>query len=265
MTNILQSGISEKEFEHYLAEFRKAKYFAAIKAGGECLNSDLIEALTILHGLDLLPIVVHGAGKQIDQALKEKGIKTRKIGGLRVTDKETLDIVVSTLQTVNEAFVSELNKIAHYAKGFNGIFYVDGIDPVYGHVGNVKAIDREKIDDCIRRKLIPIISSYGFDPKGQYSNPNADSGFRYLVSEFRPDKVLFLTSIGGVYREDEFISEMGKEELDEFIESRFVGKGMKPKLEEIRKLLDLGFDVQITDNLIKELFSEKGCGTYLHR
>jgi len=261
--------MSEKtlEFEHYLAEFRKAKYFAAIKAGGGSLNSDLAKALATLHGLDLLPIVVHGGGKQIDKALKEKGIPTRKIDGLRVTDKETLDTAVSTLQTVNEDFVSAVNRTRYCAQGLNGIFYVDGTDPDYGYVGDVVGMDREKIDDCLKRRLIPIISSYGIDPERQCSNPNADSGFRYLVSEFKPDKVLFLTSIGGVYRDEEFISEMKREELDEFIESHFVNGSMIPKLKEARTLLDLGFDVQITDSqyLLRELFSEKGCGTYLHK
>ena len=267
MTNPEQLGISKREFQHYLAEFRKAKYFAAIKVGGESLDSDLAEALVTLHSLDLLPIVVHGAGRQIDQVAEERGMTSKKIDGKRITDKKTLDIVIQTLQTVNQAFVSEVNKTRHCAEGLNGIFYVDGIDPVYEHVGNVIGMDRDKIDDCLKRKLIPIISSYGIDPEGNCSNPNADSGFRYLVSVFRPDKVLFLTSVGGVYRSKELISEMRKQELDEFIESSFVGKGMKHKLKEARRLLNLGFDVQITspEHLIKELFSKKGYGTYLHK
>jgi len=257
-------GVAKEEFEYYLDEFKKARYFAAIKAGGECLNSDLAKSLTILHGFGLLPVLVHGGGKQIDNALEERGIVSKKIDGKRITDKETLDVVVSTLKTVNENFVSEIN---NYAKGFNCVFYVDGIDPVYRYVGNVIDINKSAIDKCLDEKLIPVISSLAVDNQGGYFNPNADSAYMFLVSKLKPMKVIFLTSIDGVYKGEELVSEINSRELQKFIDSPFITGGMKLKLKEAKSLVDLGYDVQITNpkNLLKELFSKKGHGTYIQK
>lgn len=257
-----------EEFEHYLSEFNKAEYFATIKAGGECLNSDLIQALIELYDVDLIPILVHGGGKQIDIKLKEKGITPKKIDGIRVTDEETLDVVVSTLKAVNEKLVSEINRMRQNqcARGLNDFFYVDGTD-TYGYVGNVIGINKSTVDECLDEKLIPVVSSLGIDSQGRYFNPNADSAYKFLVSELKPKKVIFLTSVGGVYEREKLICEMSSEELQRFIDSRYVNEGMRVKLKEVKKLVDLGYDVQITnpENLIEELFSKKGQGTYIHR
>lgn len=262
-------GIPQEEFEYYLGEFKKARYFAAIKAGGECLDSDLAKSLAMLHDSGLLPILVHGGGKQIDEALKKRGKVSKKIEGKRVTDEETLDVVVSTLNSVNENFVSEINRTRYCAKGFNGVFCVDGVDPVYGYVGNVVGMDRSAIDGCLDERLIPVASSLGVDNQGKWFNPNADSSYGVLVSELRPVKVIFLTPVDGVYSYpgEELVSEISSEELPEFIDSQFITGGMRLKLREAKVLVDLGCDVQITNprNLIKELFSKKGHGTYIHR
>ncbi len=256
-----------EEYERYLTKFREAKYFAAIKAGGECLDVSLAQSLRILHGLGLYPIVVHGGGKQIDEALEAKGIASKKINGKRVTDKGTLEVVVETLTIVNREFGSKVNQLGICADMLNGVFYVDGLDPVYGYVGDAIGINKEEIDNCIGKKLIAIISCIGVNNEGQYRNLNADSAYKFLVSELRPAKVIILTLKGGVYRNTEFIPEMRREELDNFLRSSYVDGGMKLKLEEARELVIRGFDVQITsqEHLIEELFSDKGYGTYLYR
>ncbi len=255
------------EYEKYLTKFEEAKYFAAIKVGGECLDDSLAHSLRILYGLGLYPIVIHGGGRQIDEALEAKGITSKKINGKRVTDKGILEVVVETLTRVNREFGSKVNELGTCADMLNGVFYVDGLDPVYGYVGNVIKINKEEIDNCIGKKLMAIISSIGVNGDGQYQNLNADSAYKFLVSELRPVKVIILTSKGGVYRNTELIPEMKREELDSFLKSSYVYGGMKLKLEEARELVNRGFDVQITspEHLIEELFSDKGYGTYLHR
>ncbi len=259
-------GVPEEEFKYYLAEFKKARYFAAVKAGGECLDSGLAKSLAMLHSLGLLPIVVHGGGMQIDGALKQRGIEPVKIKGKRVTDEKTLEVVVSTLKTVNRDFAAEINRIRDCAKGLNGVFYVDRIDPVYGYVGNVTGMDRPAIDKCLDKGLIPVISSLGVDSQGQDFNLNADSAYRFLVSGLKPKKVIFLASnVDGVYRGEEFVFEISSDGLQELIDAGFVTGGMELKSKEAKALAELGFDVQITtpENLIIELFSRKGHGTYV--
>ena len=263
--NLLE--IPKEEYEKYLTRFKRTKYFLAIKAGGECLNDSLAQSLRILYCLGLYPIVVHGGQRQIDGALESKGITSKKLNGKRVTDKKTLDVVVEALTNVNREFVSKVNQLGDYAIMLNGIFYVDGqLDPIYGYVGNVIGIDRKKIDYYIEKR-VTIISPLGVDGREQYFNLNADSAYRFLVSELKPNKVIILTSKGGVYRNTELIPAMRIEELDKFLKSNHVDGGMKFKLDEARKLVIDGFDVQITDpeHLIEELFSDKGYGTYLHR
>lgn len=265
MINFTQLGIPKKEFDYFMSQYHGAEYFAAIKAGGECLTPSLFDALKGLYESSLLPLLVHGGGSQIDLALKEKGIISEKIDCMRVTDQKTLEVVVSTLTDVNTKLVSEMNERKVSAKGLNGIFYVDKPHETYGFTGNITGMNHKAVDHCVRARHIPIISSLGKDQAGQDYNSNADSAFKYLVSQLNPKKVIFLTPTGGVFKEEKLISYMRRKELKDFIASDFVNGGMKLKLQEAEALISLGHDVQITspENLIKELFSETGCGTYL--
>ena len=120
MKNHLKIG--KNDFQEYLKNFRKEKYFAAIKAGGECLDESLEVSLRMLHNFGLYPVLVHGGGKQIDSELKKEGIEIRKIDGKRVTDEKTLDVVVKTLHFINGNFVNNLNNGGIIAKGINEIF-----------------------------------------------------------------------------------------------------------------------------------------------
>ncbi len=259
-------GVAEEEFLQCLGKFTEAGYFAAIKAGGKCINEYLVAALNTLYKLNLLPVVVHGGGDQIDKNLEKAGIGSVKIDGKRVTNKETLDVVVNTLKGINQELVKSVNDRGAYARGLNGIFYAHGTDPVYGNVGKVIGTDVRAVDVCLSARAIPIISCLGrYGP--QYSNINGDTAFAHLVSKIRPMKVIMLTPTGGVYREDKLISELGYDELNSLLESEFVNGGMKQKLRDAKNLVENGFDVQITspEKLLIELFSRKGHGTYLHK
>lgn len=145
------------------------------------------------------------------------------------------------------------------------MFYVDGKDPVYYYVGNVIGMAKEKIDECLCNNHIPIISSLGIDTNGQRYNPNADSAFRFLVKNLRPHKVLILTPDGGVYEKNKLISTINNKQLKKLMCD--VTGGMKIKMKEVESLVADGFDVQITSpkSLIKELFSDRGHGTYVER
>lgn len=117
------NNIKKKEFESYLTKFKRAdvKYFSAIKVGGGCLTDELVsnvvDSLTELHDLGLYPLVVHGGGKQIDEAMESEGMTSAKIDGKRVTNERTLGVVVETLININTEFVSKLNKFVLRAEG----------------------------------------------------------------------------------------------------------------------------------------------------
>jgi acetylglutamate kinase len=266
MKDLSVYGIPEAEFSRYLVKFRDAKHFAAIKAGGDCLDSFLADSFRTLYELELLPIVVHGAGPQIDRTLKERGIETVKIRGNRVTDEEIRDVVIETIKKANQDFIEEINSNGEYAEGLNGAFHVDGTDPVLGYVGNVIGMDRGAVEACLGRKRIPVMSSYGADAGGTLYNPNADSSYRFMVSQFKPDKCIILSDIGG-YIDGKLVSEIQNNELDEILASGNAGGGMQVKLAEAKKLSCMGFSVQIASpkDLIAELFSDRGRGTFIHK
>lgn len=269
MIDYKQLGIPEKEFKQFLNQYKVAQPFAAIKVGGECLTPALAGNVRDLYDLGLLPIVVHGGGKQIEQTLKAKGITTEKIDGIRITDNKTLEVVVETLTYLNSSLVSAINPSGkNYAQGFNGVFYAEKLDDKLGLVGKVTGINDKQLKKCLEEKRIPVISSLGKDSRGNYYNINADSAFMYLVSHFSPKKVIFLTPTGGVLGKDEkIISFLSRKELVSFMNSELVNGGMKVKLKEVEELLSKGHQVQITspENLIKELFTEQGCGTFFYR
>ncbi len=270
MKDLSVYGVHEMELRRYLKEFRSSKYFAAVKAGGECMDSYMADSFRTLYELELLPIVVHGAGPQIDRALEKKGIETVKINGKRVTrDKPTRNAIIETIKKVNQDLISEINSKGEYAEGLNGVFYVDGTDPVYGYVGNVIGMDREAVEACLGRKHMPILSCYGKDAKGVLFNPNADSSFRFMVTQFRPDKCIILSKIGGYIdpKSGELVSNIMNHELDGILASGNAGGGMQVKLAEAKELSNMGFSVQIAypKDLIVELFSDKGRGTFIHK
>ncbi len=145
------------------------EYFAAIKAGGECLNDEFAYSLRKLHEKNIYPVVVHGGGPQIDKALQEAGIETRKIEGKRVTDRRALGVVVKTLKKVNQEFLGKLNDEKIYAIGLHDIFHVENnIDPVYEYVADrITTINFERIDQCLKNKYIPLISCLGISDSEQ--------------------------------------------------------------------------------------------------
>ena len=264
------SQITLAEYIKYSDELKKSKYPIAIKAGGECLTEDLVDSLKVLHKLNLYPILVHGGQRQINDALKAKGIVPKmKENGKRKTDEQTLDVVVETLQKVNWDFVERLNQKETCARGYWDVFYGT---PAEEYSGDADRIVESEINQCLERELIPILAPLAKKiSNGGYFNQNADSAFSLVVSKFNPKKVIMLTNIGGVYYDPKdkttLISRMTESDLQLFLNSRKDLGGMKPKLEEAQKLVEAGHDVQITspEHLLLELFTEKGYGTYLHK
>jgi acetylglutamate kinase len=184
-----------------------------------------------------------------------------------VTDEQTRDVVIETIKKVNQDFISEINGNGECAEGLNGVFRVDGPDPVYGFVGNVIGMDRETVEACLGRKRIPVLSSYGVDDNGILYNPNADSSYRFMVSQFRPDKCIILSKVGGYFKDGKIAPDIINDELGRILACGDVDGGMLPKLAEAKALSDMGFSVQIASpkDLIPELFSDKGSGTFIHK
>ena len=270
---------SAKEISQYLKRFSQldAKRFAVVKVGGAVLRDDL-EALTsslsFLQEVGLTPIVLHGAGPQLDAELAAAGIEKQTVNGLRVTSPEALAIVRKVFQASNLRLVEALQQNGARATSITGgVFEADYLDrDTYGLVGEVQRVNLAPIEASLQASSIPVITSLGETAGGQILNVNADFAANELVRVLQPYKIIFLTGTGGL------LDEAGKvidsinlsTEYDHLMEQPWINGGMRVKIEQIKDLLDglpLASSVSITRpaDLAKELFTHKGSGTLVRR
>ncbi|WP_058363261.1 acetylglutamate kinase [Xanthomonas translucens] len=279
IVRLLSSMASAKEISQYLKRFSQldAKRFAVVKVGGAVLRDDL-EALTsslsFLQEVGLTPIVLHGAGPQLDAELSAAGIEKQTVNGLRVTSAEALAIVRKVFQASNLKLVEALQQNGARATSITGgVFEAHYLDrDTYGLVGEVKAVNLAPIEASLQAGSIPVITSLGETPSGQILNINADFAANELVQELQPYKIIFLTGTGGLLdAEGKVIDSINlSTEYAHLMQQPWINGGMRVKIEQIKDLLDrlpLESSVSITRpaDLAKELFTHRGSGTLVRR
>ena len=279
IVRLLSSMGSAKEISQYLKRFSQldAARFAVVKVGGTVLRDELdalVSSLAFLQDVGLTPIVIHGAGPQLDEELSAAGIGKRAIDGLRVTSPEALAIVRRVFHAQNLRLVEALQASDARATSIvSGVFEADYLDRErYGLVGAVKRVDLAPIQASLQAGSIPVIASLGETVGGQILNVNADFAANELVQVLQPYKIVFLTGTGGL------LDDAGKvidsinlsTEYEHLVAQPWINGGMKLKLEQIKDLLDglpRASSVSITRpaELAKELFTHKGSGTLVRR
>ncbi len=279
IVRLLSSMASAKEISQYLKRFSQldAKRFAVVKVGGAVLRDDL-EALTsslaFLQEVGLTPIVLHGAGPQLDEEMAAAGITKQTVNGLRVTTPEVLAIVRKVFLQQNLALVEALQQAGARATSIvSGVFEAEYMDKdTYGLVGEVRGINQAPIEASLHAGSIPVIASLGETIGGQILNVNADFAANELVQALQPYKVIFLTGTGGLLDEQgQVISSINlTTEYDHLMQQPWINGGMRVKIEQIKDLLDklpLTTSISITRpaDLAKELFTHKGSGTLVRR
>ncbi len=279
IVRLLSSMASAKEIDQYLKRFSRldAKRFAVVKVGGAVLRDDL-EALTssldFLQEVGLTPIVIHGAGPQLDEQLAAAGIEKRTVNGLRVTAPEALAIVRRVSQAENLKLVESLQGMNARATSIvGGVFEAAYIDrEALGLVGEVRGVNLAPIEASLKAGSIPVIASLGETASGQILNINADFAANELVQVLQPYKIVFLTGTGGLLdNEGRVIDSINlSTEYEHLIAQPWINGGMRVKIEQIKALLDrlpLTSSVSITRpaELAKELFTHKGSGTLVRR
>jgi acetylglutamate kinase len=270
---------SAKEIQQYLKRFSQldASRFAVVKVGGAVLRdelNDLTSSLTFLQQVGLTPIVLHGAGPQLDEELAAAGIEKQTVNGLRVTSPKALGIVRRVFQQQNLKLVEALQSMDTRATSVpSGVFMASFLHrDTYGMVGKVDSINLAPIEASLRAGSIPVIASLGETDEGQFLNINADFAANELVRVLQPYKIVFLTGTGGL------LDDQGKlidsinlsTEFDHLMAQPWINGGMRVKIEQIADLLDklpLSSSVSITrpSELAKELFTHKGSGTLVRR
>ena len=279
IVRLLSSMGSAKEISQYLKRFSQldAARFAVVKVGGAVLRDDLdalVSSLAFLQDVGLTPIVIHGAGPQLDMELSAAGIEKKTIDGLRVTSPEALAIVRRVFHAQNLKLVEALQAADARATSIvSGVFEADYLDRErFGLVGEVKRVDLAPIQASLQSGSIPVIASLGETVGGQILNVNADFAANELVQVLQPYKIVFLTGTGGLLDADgKVIDSINlSTEYDHLMQQPWIEGGMRVKIEQIKDLLDglpQASSVSITrpDELAKELFTHKGSGTLVRR
>ena len=279
IVRLLSSMASAKEISQYLKRFSQldAARFAVVKVGGAVLRDDLaalVSSLAFLQDVGLTPIVIHGAGPQLDAELATAGIEKRTVDGLRVTSPEALAIVRRVFHAQNLRLVEALQRNDARATSIvSGVFEADYVDrDRLGLVGQVARVELAPIQASLQAGSIPVIASLGETPGGQILNVNADFSANELVQVLQPYKIIFLTGTGGLLDEDgKVIDSINlSTEYDHLMAQPWINGGMRVKIEQVKQLLDrlpLSSSVSITrpSELAKELFTHKGSGTLVRR
>ncbi len=279
IVRLLSSMGSAKEIQQYLKRFSQldAKRFALVKVGGAVLRDDLpalTSSLTFLQQVGLTPIVLHGAGPQLDEELAAVGIQKQMVDGLRVTSPQALRIVRHVFQRQNLRLVEALQALGTRATSVpSGVFTASQLRAdVYGLVGKVESINLAPVEASLRAGSIPVIASLGETDSGQILNINADFAASELVRVLQPYKIVFLTGTGGLLDGDgKVIDSINlSTEYAQLRAQPWLSGGMRLKIEQIADLLadlPLSSSVSITrpSELAKELFTHKGSGTLVRR
>ena len=276
---LLSNMGSAKEIQQYLKRFSQldAARFAVVKVGGAILRNELdalVSSLAFLQQVGLTPIVIHGAGPQLDEEMTAAGIDKRAVDGLRYTDAAVLKVVRRVSQQENLRLVEALQAQGVRATSVTaGVFEAELLDAdKYGLVGKVARVHTAAIMSAINARSIPVIASLGETAGGQILNVNADWAANELVKTLQPYKIVFLTGTGGLLDgEGDLIDSINlSTEYEQIMQQPWVHSGMRVKMQQIHELLmqlPPSSSVSITrpDELAKELFTHRGSGTLVRR
>ena len=265
----------------YIRDFNNKK--VVVKYGGsamldEKLQQSVIKDVALLKLVGMKPIIVHGGGKEISRWIDIVGKETKFVDGLRVTDKETMEIAEMVLNKVNKDLVQMVEKLGVKAVGISGkdggTLLCDKKMPNgndIGYVGDVRSVNSGLIDTLLENDFIPIIAPIGMGENYEPYNINADDTACAVAKAIKAEKLAFLTDIEGVRADvddkDSLISVLTLEEADNLIEKGIIGGGMIPKIKNCVDAVEGGVSrVHILDGrkehcLLLEFFTKKGIGT----
>ncbi len=257
---------------------------AVIKYGGAAmvdadLKSSFATDVTLLRFIGMRPVIVHGGGPQIGRMLERVGMKSEFVGGMRVTDDQTMEIVEMVLGgSVNAEIVDLIGRAGGKAVGLTGkdarflrvekLLGPDGQD--LGRVGAPEHVDPEIVQRMSEDGFIPVVAPIGTDASGQTYNVNADVAAGRIAEALRAEKLVLLTDVEGVLdREGKLVSRLDAAGARAAIESGVIGGGMIPKVECCIRAREYGvvsthiIDGRIPHALLLEIFTDGGVGTQI--
>ncbi|KAF4944855.1 hypothetical protein FSARC_14559 [Fusarium sarcochroum] len=269
---------SRREGEQYLKLFTsvESQKFAVIKVGGAILTEyldELCRSMLFLYELGLYPVIVHGAGPQLNRLLEEAGVEPQFEEGIRVTDAKTLGVARKLFLEENLKLINRLDELGVATRSISGAFMAEYLDKEkWQYVGKITKVNKEAIEESIEAGYIPVLTSMAESEDGHLLNVNADVAAAELARALEPLKVVYLSEKGGLYDGDgEKISAINLDaEFDNLMAQPWCRYGTRLKIREIKDLLDTlprSSSVAIIhpSDLQKELFTDSGAGTLIRR
>ena len=252
-----------------------------IKYGGnaminEQLKEQVMEDIALLWLIGVKVVLVHGGGPEISEMMQKLGKQPEFVDGLRVTDKETVDIVQMVLAgKVNKSLVTLLQMKGGHAVGLSGM---DGgmieaqfKDERLGYVGKITKIRPQPITDLLEKNYIPVVSTVASDRSGNVYNINGDTAAAYIAGALGAERLFMMTDIAGILRDKDdpstLIPSITVEEAGKLYDEGVISGGMIPKVDCCIEAINRGvknvviMDGRVPHSILMELLTDEGAGT----
>ena len=252
-----------------------------VKYGGnamvnEQLKQQVMEDIALLWLIGVKVVLIHGGGPEISETMKRLGKQSQFVGGLRVTDRETVDIVQMVLAgKVNKTLVNLLQMKGGHAVGLSGI---DGgileatmKDEALGYVGEITKIRTQPITDLLEKNYIPVISTIASDRQGNTFNINGDTAAACIAGALGAERLIMMTDIAGLLMDKDdpstLIPTVTVSEAKKLFDTGIISGGMIPKVDCCIEAIEKGvkhvviMDGRVPHSILMELLTDEGAGT----
>lgn len=282
----MNTNIDNESKAHIIAEAlphiqKYRKKTIVVKYGGNAMiNDELKEAvmrdLVLLTTVGIKVVLVHGGGPAINKTLDKIGVESKFVDGLRVTDKETIDVVQMVLAgKVNKDLVCQIGNLGGHAIGLSGM---DGnmikckpLDSEHGFVGEITETNMEVISEVLANNFIPVISTIGYDEHGNCYNINADTVAAQIAGDLKAEALISMTDIVGLLRDvnddSSKIQKVFISDIPALIADGIIKGGMIPKIDSMTQAIRNGctkafiIDGRVPHSILMELLTDEGMGT----
>lgn len=282
----MNQQIDNESKAHILAEAlphiqKYRKKIIVVKYGGNAMiNDKLKEAvmndLVLLTTVGIQVVLVHGGGPAINKTLDKIGVESKFVDGLRVTDKETVDVVQMVLAgKVNKDLVCQIGNLGGHAIGLSGM---DGnmikckpLDDEHGFVGEIVETNMDVIREVLANSFIPVVSTIGYDEYGNCYNINADTVAAQIAGDLKAEALISMTDIVGLLRdvndESTKIQKVFISDIPALIADGIIKGGMIPKIDSMTQAIRNGctkafiIDGRVPHSILMELLTDEGLGT----
>lgn len=252
-----------------------------VKYGGnaminQTLKEQVMEDMVLLHLIGVKVVLVHGGGPEISEMMTKLGKEAKFVDGLRVTDKETVDIVQMVLAgKINKSLVNYLEMKGGKAMGVSGI---DGQlikakmkNEKLGYVGEITNVNIKCVEDLLENGYIPVISTIGCDDEGNVYNINGDTAAARIAGALKAERLIMMTDIAGILKDKDdsatLIPQITISEAKKLFDDGIIQGGMIPKVNCCIDAIGHGvknviiMDGRIPHSILMEMFTDEGAGT----